>query len=118
MKTEAFAFSADASTKTIVLDDDTLQVKGAVFMVMKDGTNVNIGSGVASPGKNFGGAVSYNTSKSSDQDNSKCMMARDNTTVKVAGSVDADGFDTVGEISMSFSSYDATYRVIGLAFGE
>jgi hypothetical protein len=100
-----------------------MQVKGALFFVAKDGAYVNQGVGVAGMGsddtfRNFGDALSYNTSKSTDQDYTKSIMARDNTTVKVAGVVDDDGFDTVGEVHMTFATYNNTYVVYGLFFGE
>lgn len=118
MKSEAISFTPDAATKTYYFDDDTIVPKSAIFMVMKDGTNVNIGTGLASPGKNFGGAVSDNASKNSDWMNTDCMIAKDGSTIKVQGKISATGFDTAGELHFTFSTYDSTYKVLGMVFGE
>lgn len=118
MKSEAISFTPDATTKTYYFDDDTIVPKSAIFMVMKDGTNVNIGTGFASPGKNFGGAVSDNATKNSDWMGNACMIAKDGSTVKVQGVIDATGFNTAGELHFTFSAYDSTYKIFGMVFGE
>ena len=129
MKSEAFMFTPDGSTKTIYFDDDTLRPKSAIFMVMKDSTNVNSGTGVASKAlepicKNHGGAVSDNTSRCSDWIGTVSILAKDNATTKVSGivsfneSLGTTGFDTAGQLTMSFTAYDTTYKVFGLVFGD
>jgi len=118
MKSEAFLFTPDSSSKTLSFDDYTLQPTSAVFFVIKDGTNVNLGVGVSSPSKNFGGAVSDNVSKNSDQISTDCMIAKDGSTIKICGRVTPTGFDTVGELSLSFTNYDNTYKVAGIVFGN
>ena len=118
MKIEIGTFTPDASSKTLVLDDDTLQIKAIHFQVSKAGTNVNLSTGFSDSIKNRAAYTTDNASKKSGRSTTYSVNHYDSTTLKLAGSIPATGFDTVGEFTMNFDNIDSSYTVDFIAYGE
>lgn len=124
MKTETGSFSVNTSSITVLLNDDTINIKSIFFQVGKDSTTS------AEESSGFTDGVSHrsrSTLISGSLKESKRSTAysiihyRDVSGVstrKIAGKVVTGGLSTAGEFEMSFDSYDVNtpidYMVIGI----
>lgn len=121
MKTEAGSFTPQAST-TLVLNDDTMDVKGVYFQIRKNGSNVNVGTGFSDGSANRGGYNLDDTVKDTGRSTTYSIMSNKNvsgaSTIANRGKVDSGGFSTTGEIQMTFDNVDNSYTVDYFAIGE
>lgn len=114
--TEAISFTIMNSDETVTLDNYDMVVKGFIGWVSKDGSDVKMSIGAADGTKNKSLASSYNTSKNTDIDNTKSLLAYENGVLKIAGVV--SDISVTGELSFSFSTLNAGYSCGGLVIGE
>jgi hypothetical protein len=122
MKTETNSFTPTSGPCTIVLDDDTMNVKGVYFQVRKNGSNVNVGTGFSDSIKNRGGYNLDDTVQDSQRSTAYCVfnnkLSGGVSTTANRGKVNANGFSATGEIDMTFDNVDNAYTVDFFAIGD
>lgn len=121
MKVEKFSFAPNIAGNTLVLNDDTLQVKAITLTVTKTGSTVAQGSG-HDDSIARGGQCVLGTPENSDRSSSYSIFIKKDVsgtaTNAVRGKVGGAGFSNVGEIEFTFDTADSGYVVDGLAFGD
>ncbi len=123
MKTEVGTFSLNSSSATILLEDDTLNIKGIYFQVSTNSTTTSEESsgftdGVRNRSKS---TLVSSTLRESKRSSTYCIThykdVSGTATRKIASKVAANGLDTPGEFSLDSDNYDATisidYWVVG-----
>lgn len=119
MKVEVGSFTPASSSVTVILDDDTLVIKGLEFKISKTGSNVNFSSGFTDGTTNKAEFTLYDTVKASGRTSSYCIYHKADVsgtaTVKLAAI--PTSLDT-GEFTLNFANYDNSYTVDFMAFGE
>jgi hypothetical protein len=122
MKAEPFSFTPSTSGNTIILDDDTLEVKYILTQICKNGSNVNASTGYDTIAKKRAKYCLNDSIKDSGRTTAhSCYHKKDNggsPAVVVQGRVASGGFSTPGEIVFEFDTADSSYTVDGLAVGE
>ncbi len=122
MKTECGSFTPSTSGVTLVLDDDSLVVKGVFFQICKNGTNINGSTGFDDSIKHRAKYCLRDTIEDSGRTTSYSMYHKKNSggvaTVAVAGKVITNGFANAGEVGMSFDTADTSYSVEFMVVGD
>ncbi len=124
MKVEVGSFTVNSSSPTYFFNDANFQAKGMQFITSKTLSNASEGSigfsdGVRNRAKSN---VVSSSNKDTRQSTSHCIYHYSDVsgtiTQKMAGKIATSGLSTVGEFSMTFDSYDSSYSVYFVAWGE
>jgi len=116
-----FTVTPNAATKMVALPEpyDMMDIKGISLTVIKTGSNDAVGFGYANSDHSIASfTVSNSTTRKSDYNNTSCVYIQEyngsSWVDKVVGTVSFGE----GEMTFSFSSYDANYYMQGTARGE
>lgn len=124
MKVETGTFSVNSSSATILLEDDTINIKGIFFQIGADSTTVaEESSGFTDGTRNRAKSTLVTSSKrESKRSTTYCITHyRDvsgTTTRKIAGKIAAGGLSTPGEFAMTFDNYDVNIPIDFTVVGD
>lgn len=117
-----FTLTPNASTKQISLASgyEYLNIKDIELTIIKTGSNDCIGTGRANTSYQNANFISNNgTARKSDYTNSSCVYIQEyNGSTWVTKVLGTANLSVQGEITFSFTNYDANYYIQGIARGE
>ncbi len=123
MKIATKSFTPNSTNVTVLLDDDTLVVKGLFLQISPDSTTRGESSTGFTDGTNARSKSLLITSSKRESKRSTTYAITNyqdvsgTTTRKIAGKPAAGAFGTAGEFSLTFDDYDGItpidYTVIG-----
>lgn len=122
MKIEVGSFTPNIVGNTVFLIDSTLQIKGMIFQVTKNGANVNSSEGFSDSIKHRALSVLYDTVKDSARSTSAAILHKKLSggvaVTDLAGAPVSGGFATAGQFAMGWTTVDGTFSVDFIAIGD
>lgn len=120
--TKPFSIVPNAATKTVVFSSpyDTMDIKGIQLSIVKPGAYKIVGNGYSNGSSHACNYLFDNgTNVSANYSDTKCVQVKEYSggtwVTKVEGTAD---LSTAGEITFSFTYYDSTYKITGIAIAE
>lgn len=124
MKVEVGSFTVVSSPTTVLLDDDTINIKGIFFQTSPDSTS----QGEASTGFTDGlrhraKSILVNGAKRESKRSTSYAITHykdvsGTTTRKIAGKPTATGLQTAGEFEMQFDNFDSNQSIDFMVYGD
>ncbi len=124
MKVEAGTFSANSSSVTALLNDDTLNIKGILFQISPDTTvtseaSTGFSDGMTNRSKSL---LVTSTKRESHRSTTYSVLhykdISGTSTRKIAGKLATGGLTTAGEFTMDFTNYDASIPIDFMVYGD
>lgn len=122
MKTEVGTLTADNSDVTVILEDDTLNIRGICFEVSPNSTSVGEASTGFSDGtRNRSKSLLVTSTKRESKRSSTYAITHykdvsGTTTRKIAGYITY--ISTPGEFTLHFDNYDTAYPIDYFVLGD
>lgn len=124
IKVETGTFSINTSSATILLSDDTLNIKGIYFQISTNSTTTaEESTGFTDGARNRAKSTLVSSSlKESKRSNVYCIThykdVSGTATRKVAAKIPSGGLSTPGEFVIDSDNYDATISIDYMVVGD
>lgn len=123
MKVEVNTFSLNNSSATILLEDDTINIKGIYFQVAPTSSTGESSTGFTDGTRNRAKSLLVtSTQRKSYRSNNYCITHYKEVggvpTCKVAAKIATGGLSTPGEFELTVDYFDATINIDYMVIGD